>query len=82
MKQERRKLSKTLPVRTVFLHRDEFLKIYHQDAELPAVFYKDGAAIKLFISNVSIGQCQSIQSLMELVSSELLKHDQHHHSNI
>ena len=71
-----------LPLKIVFLHKDEFLKKYKKEDVFPAVFYKDGFHLTPFLSKENIEQCESLQGLMEIVSSELAKYDQRHHSNI
>ena len=81
MNREWKNFIETLPVPSIFLHRDEFLKNYHQEFDLPAVFYKE-EQINVFLSKQTIEQCTSIRELMVLVSSELSTHDQHHHYNI
>jgi hypothetical protein len=82
IKQEWKNFIETLPIKTVFLHKDEFHKNYNQDAGLPAVFYKEGETVILFLGKEKIEQCQSVQNLIALILSELSKHDQHHYSNI
>lgn len=82
IKQEWKNFIETLPVKTVFLHKNEFHQNHNPDARLPVVFYKEGETVKLFLGKEKIEQCKSVQDLIALILLELSKYDQHHYSNI
>ncbi|MDH5387945.1 MAG: GTPase [Gammaproteobacteria bacterium] len=47
-----------------FLHRDEFLKKYHQDnAELPAIFIEVNNELSPWLDQASINQIQTLDDL-------------------
>lgn len=82
MKDEWKEFIKQLPVEAVFLHKNEFEKLYQQQINLPAVFIKGYEELKQIVSNEEIDNCKSLQQLKDLVSSKLAMYDKHHHSNI
>ena len=82
MKNEWKLFIESLDIETAFLHKNEFIKLYHLQTNLPAVFIKENNAISQLISKEEIDSCATLQRLKNLVPSKLALHDQHHHSNI
>ncbi len=82
MKQEWKEFIDTLPVKTIFLHKDDFLKQYKIDSGFPAVFIDENGTIKSFLTEEKIEQCKTLQQLKKIISSKLSTHDQHYHSDI
>ncbi len=70
-----------LPVKVVFLYKDEYRTRYKFEAALPAIFIYDNGLEEL-LSKDSIDECKTLQELKQLVASKITEHDQHHHSNI
>jgi hypothetical protein len=71
-----------LPLKTVFLYKDEFFKHYKIQVSLPAVFVRLNDTIKEIMSRDEIENCKSLEALKTLVVSKLKEHVQHHHSHI
>jgi hypothetical protein len=82
MKQEWKSFVQKLPVKTIFLHKDEFEKQYSMQSALPAVFASSGGAIKEMITTQEIEECPSIEKLKNLVSEKVNDYVQHHHSDL
>ena len=82
VKQEWKSFIETLPVKALFLHKDEFKKQYKMDTALPAVFLQSGGTIKEFISRPEIENCRSLDELKKLVIQKLEDYAQHHYSHI
>lgn len=70
-----KKFIESLPYTVVFLHRDEFLKLYpdKKDVKLPAVFTEDASGVSLFMSDEKIDEANDISSLIEIVKRSLPK---------
>ena len=62
-----------LDVEIEFLHRDEFVKKYHIEADYPAVFIKENNDLKLWINKDKINSLSSTEELMKVIRAELLK---------
>lgn len=57
-----------------FLHRDEFAKQYGEhNADLPAIFCKQGDDLKLWLDKQVIDKIDSTEALMQLIQTELKK---------
>ena len=61
-----------------FLHRDEYIQRFTEktddlDKDLPAIFVKDGAELKLWIDNKVINKMSSTDELMEMIRAAVLK---------
>ncbi len=82
MKEEWKSFIEKLPVKTIFFHKDEFLKTYKITAVFPAAFIDEDGTVKSFLNKEEIEQCKTLHELKNLISSKLKKHDQHHHTNI
>lgn len=55
-----------------FLHRDELAARYGvRDAELPAIFLKDDAGLRLWIDAATLRGCASLDALKALLSGKL-----------
>ena len=61
-----------LDVEIEFLHRDEFVKKYHTEADYPAVFIKENNDLKLWINKDKINSLSSTEELMKVIRAELL----------
>jgi hypothetical protein len=81
MKNEWKSFIENLPVKVVFLYKDEFRKRYKIEAALPAIYIYDNR-LEEFLSKESIEQCKSLQELKQLIAFKIKEHDQHHHTNI
>ena len=82
VKQEWKSFIETLPVKTIFLHKDEFKNQYKMNTALPAVFLQSNDIVKEFISKQEIENCRSLDDLKKLVIQKLEGRAQHHHSHI
>jgi hypothetical protein len=82
MKQEWKSFIEGLPVRTVFLHKDEFEKQYNIHTSLPAIFIVSGGNVKEIMTQRQIDSCRTLEELKTVVANELEKYVQHYHSNI
>ena len=83
MKQDWKSFIESLPIKTVFLYKDEFVQQYKMNTAFPAVFIKsDDSTIILIVTKEEIETCQSLQQLKNLIVFKTSVHDQHHHSNI
>jgi len=82
MKQEWKSFIESLPVETIFFHRDEFQKRYKMQVALPAAFLYKNKAISEIISKHEIESCKSLAALKTLVRQKIEEHVQHHHPNI
>jgi len=65
------KLKADLPLRSRFLHRDEFRREYSREAEFPAVFIDRGDRVEPLISKVEIDRCEGLEALIELVRARV-----------
>lgn len=74
MKQEWKSFIESLPMKTIFLHKDEFEKQYHIKTSLPAVFISSEGSINEIISQKQIEGCQTLEELRNLVSNTLNEH--------
>ena len=65
----------SLPIKSEFLHKDEFTKTYPEfaNAQFPAVFIKTDQNIMLFISSGEINQKQTLEELKNLVRTKTSK---------
>jgi hypothetical protein len=82
MKQEWKSFIESLPVKSIFLHKDEFENRYHLQVSLPAIFISENEAIKEIISKPELESCQSLQDLKKMVKEKLEKNVQHHHPDL
>lgn len=71
MKQEWKLFIETLPVKTVFLHKDEFLNQYKIGTEFPAIFMEENGSVKSLLTKDKIEQCKTLQQLKDIISSKL-----------
>lgn len=72
MRREWRDFLKRLPVPVEFLHRDELRARYGiADADLPAVYRRQGDRLERWISAAEINACRSLEALQELISSRV-----------
>ncbi|MEJ7610614.1 MAG: hypothetical protein WKF88_05480 [Ferruginibacter sp.] len=82
IKQEWKFFVESLPIKTVFLHKDEFETQYKIQPVLPAVFIAINGAINEVITKKETESCQTLKELKKLVTKKLKGHVQHHHTNI
>lgn len=71
MKQEWKLFIETLTVKTVFLHKDEFLNQYKIDTDFPAAFMVENGTVNSFLSKDQIEECKTLQQLKDIISSKL-----------
>lgn len=63
-----RSFIESLPIESVFMHRDEFQQSYrHIKSPLPAVFIQQGDEVKLCVTAASLGECQNLEDLQNLI---------------
>lgn len=67
MKQEWKNFIESLPVQTVFLHKDEFINQYKINVTLPAVFMLNDKLINEVITADEINNCNSLDELQNLI---------------
>ncbi len=82
VKQEWKSFTERLPIKAVFLYKDEFEKQYKIQSPLPAVFIGMDGIVKVLISKQEIESCKSLGELIELVNQKIQTNVQHHHSGI
>ena len=82
VKREWKSFVDSLPVKTVFLYKDEFEKEFITQVHFPAVFILQNDTVKAIISDNEIENCKSSDELKSLIVSKLKEYVQHHHSNI
>jgi hypothetical protein len=82
IKQEWKLYIEALPIKTLFLHKDEFLQQYKFHAALPAVFIRHGAVLETLMTKEDIDNCETLEQLKEKLSSKLAQNDQHYHTNL
>lgn len=73
MKGEWRRFIKSLPVDSVFLHRDEFKEKYGE-TELPATFLDEDGELTLIISSDEYNELTTLRGLQSLVRTKLRTH--------
>ena len=74
MKGAWRKFVKSLPVESRFLHRDEFIDKYGDEATLPATFVEEGGELTLLISSDEYNELTNLRGLQFLVRTKLRMH--------
>jgi hypothetical protein len=72
----------TLNMKTIFLHRDEFLQQYKIETLFPATFIIQDDVIKEIISQHEIENCKTLDELEDLIVVKLKEHVEYHHTNI
>jgi hypothetical protein len=82
IKQEWTSFIEGLSIKTIFLHKDKFEKLYKIQPALPAGFIAKNGTIEEIISKQEIESCQSLEELKTLVKQKIKEHVQHYHSNI
>ncbi len=82
VKQQWKSFIQTLPIETVFLHKDAFHKQYKIQGRLPAIFISTDGELKALATAQEIKDCTSLQQLEKLVTEKLQDHDKHHHTNL
>lgn len=64
-----RSFIENLPIESLFMHRDEFQQSYrHIKSPLPAVFMQQGDDVKLCVTAASLGECEKLEDLQNLIS--------------
>ena len=81
-KQEWKSIVESLPLKTIFLHKDEFEKQYNIRTALPAAFLRKNEAVNEIISKQEIESCNSLPELRRVVEQKIEEHVQHYHPNI
>ncbi|MBT4352181.1 hypothetical protein HOD20_06640 [archaeon] len=70
MKKKWKKYITSLPIKTEFLHKNEFNKKYGINEELPAIFLESNDKIKLIISADEINTCKNIEDFIHLIKEK------------
>ena len=81
-KQEWKSFIQGLPVKSRFLHKDEFEKRFKIKADLPAIFMETNSRVEEIINKREIESSHSLQELKNLVALKLETNVQHHHTNL
>lgn len=82
MKKEWKSFIENFPVKTTFLHKNEFLDRYKIKMALPAIFIQSEEGIKTLISRQEIERCQDIEELKLLLVQKYENYAQYHHSDL
>jgi hypothetical protein len=82
VKQEWKSFIQGLPVKSIFLHKDEFEKRFKIQVGLPAIFMATNSDIEKIIDKREIESSHSLEELKKLVVQKLETYVQHHHSNL
>ncbi len=82
MRAEWKLFIENLSVKTVFLHKDEFLKEYKTGTAFPAIFLSADGHTEELVSKKEIENCRSLEELKKIVSDKFAQHDQHHHTHL
>lgn len=82
MKQEWKSFIEDFPVKTTFLHKNEFSGLKKIETILPAVFISTGEKVTTFISRQEIECCRDITELKLLLVQKYEDYAQRHHSNL
>jgi hypothetical protein len=75
MKSEWKSFMEMLPVKALFLYKNEFLKKYEISTSFPAVFIEKNGMLKTFLSTENIEQFKTLQELIDAISFKLSKYD-------
>jgi len=75
MKSEWKSFMEMLPVKALFLHKNDFLKKYEINTSFPAVFIEKNGMLKTFLSTENIERCKTLQELIEAISFKLSKYE-------
>jgi hypothetical protein len=75
MKGSWRKFIGTLPLESMFLHRDEYSKKYRDDTPLPATFIEEDGILTLIISSEEYGELSTLKGLETLLKTRLREHN-------
>jgi hypothetical protein len=81
-KNEWKNFIENFPVKSIFLHKDEFIKRFKIETALPVVFILSNEEIKGFISKKEIENCASISELKDLITTKYNGYVQHHNTHI
>ena len=60
----------SLAIKSVFLHKNQFLKKYDLQFDLPAVFLESEKGIKQIISSTELESCTTLDELKKLVQQK------------
>ena len=83
MNTEWKKFTETLPVKVIFLHKDEFISKYgFSTAGFPSAYIKINGKIKPVIPATEFQECNSLEKLKQLVAFKVADYDKHYHPNI
>lgn len=82
VKQQWKSFVENFPIKTAFLHKDEFEKQYKIQPALPAVFISLNEKVREIITKQEIESCQSSEELKTIITEKMKEHVQHYHSNI
>lgn len=75
MKREWKNFIESLPVKTSFVHKDEFEQHTRSIKDFPLVLIRNGNNVKTFLDKQQLENCNDLNSLMELVRSQLNDYD-------
>jgi hypothetical protein len=81
-KNEWKTFIENFPVKSIFLHKDEFIKRFKIETALPVVFIKTNEEIVELISKIEIVNITSLEQLKDLITTKYNDHVQHHNSHI
>ncbi len=61
----------SLPVESVFIYKDQFVKQYKLSSALPAVFMQSESGLEEIISTTELENCADLEELKKLVSTKI-----------
>lgn len=82
IKKEWESFIESLPIKTSFLHKDQFESAYSFDTDFPVVFIQENQTLKVLITKQELDSCESLDALKTLVQTKLAEYDQHNYSNL
>lgn len=82
VKREWKSFIDTLPVKTVFLYKDQFLKQYNVEVPLPAIFLQSQDGIREIISQAELDSFQSLHALKNSVIQKVERYVKRNYSGL
>ena len=70
VKREWKSFIESLVIKSVFLHKNQFLKEFDLQFELPAVFLESAKGVKQIISRTELESCTTLDELKKLVQQK------------
>lgn len=81
-KREWKSFIQQFPLKTIFLHKDEFEKAYKMEAAYPIIFMLENGALKELITRPEIARCKTTDGLKNLINKKYSDYVQHNYPHI